>query len=211
MPPMTRRIGVMGGTFDPIHLGHLITVSDVKDRLDLDVVLFVPNSRPPHKVDEPVSRLEDRLAMVKLALVGNADFQLDLTEVDRPGLSYALDTLRLIRKRHKAESAELFFIVGLDAMLELDTWHEPDALIREFRSAVMDRTLEVGYASERLSSLRERFPEIEAHAQLVPITRVDISSTDIRTRVSDGRSIRYMVPDSVREYIDDMGLYKNGG
>lgn len=200
------RIGVLGGTFDPIHLGHLITAADVKDYLCLDRVLFVPNSKPPHKQGQAVSTVEDRVEMVKLALASNPDFEVDLTEVERPGLSYALDTMRLIASSHP--EVEVFFILGFDALMELDTWHKPDTLLAEFRLAVMNRCLDPTETEEGIARLRLRFPSIDERIELAPVTRIDISSTEVRERVSAGRTVRYLVPDAVLDHIGRRGLYR---
>jgi nicotinate-nucleotide adenylyltransferase len=205
-PQAPRRVGVLGGTFDPIHLGHLITVAGVQDQLCLDHVLFVPNRQPPHKTEHPVTRFRDRVAMVRLAIASNPTFRLDLTEIERPGPSYAVETLRTLRARLEADR-ELVFILGLDALLELDTWHEPDALLAENSLVAMDRPRDDDSLAGGLDALATRFPTIRSRARLVAVPGIEISSSDIRRRVAQGRSIRYLVPEAVEDYIRERGLY----
>jgi len=206
-PASPRRVGVLGGTFDPVHLGHLITVADVQDQLGLDHVLFVPNREPPHKTDHAVTHFEDRVAMVRLAIASNPTFRLDLTEVERPGLSYAVDTLRALRKRLGGDT-ELVFILGVDALLELDTWHEPDALLAENHVVAMERPRQDNSRADALDALATRFPTVRSRVRLVAVRAIELSAGDIRRRVREGRSIRYLVPEPVEAYIRERGLYR---
>lgn len=205
-----RRIGVLGGTFDPIHFGHLIVAEEVRCRLNLWRVLFLPNREPPHKGAEAVTRHEDRAAMVRLAIASNPMFKLDLTEVERPGPSYALDTLRVLRDRYGSD-VQLVFILGFDAVLELETWHEPHSLLNEFPLALMDRPLETDAASDERKAawarLERRFPGMRERITEVEVPQIAISSSDVRLRIAGGRSIRYLVPLEVEDYIRERGLY----
>jgi nicotinate-nucleotide adenylyltransferase len=203
------RIGVIGGTFDPPHIGHLIAAAEVKYRLDLSDILFIPNRRPPHKTDREVTRFEDRVAMARLAIESNLSFKLDLIEIERPGLSYALDTLRLLRERF-GSGTNLTFLLGIDAFLEFDTWHEPDALLAEFELAVMDRPAERSDEARRAAEwkqITERFPSVRERVTTVEVPLIGVSSGNIRRRVAKGRSIRYLVPYEVELYIRERRLY----
>jgi nicotinate-nucleotide adenylyltransferase len=202
---MSRRIGVFGGTFDPIHIGHLAAVQDAADALDLERVLFVPNSRPPHKAQSPVSPAADRVAMVKLSLEDNPEFELSMVEFERDGPSYTLDTMRVLRRQFGPDT-ELYFLTGCDALGDLHTWHRPQELLDEFRVVIMDRPTgsEVPW-----STVEERFPDIRRQVQVVHVAQLEISGADLRCRVRGGRSIRYYVVPAVDRYITDHGLYRD--
>lgn len=206
---MTRRerIGVFGGTFDPIHIGHLISGEEVRHRLRLDRLLFLPNREPPHKTDYSITPIQDRLAIVRLAIRPNRAFHLDLTEIERPGPSYAVDTLRELRRK-LGDEGNLFFILGYDALLGLETWHEPDALLNECRLAVMDRPDPSGNGrKDDWERLERRFPGIRHRIEILHVPQIGVSSRDIRRRVAGGEPIRYQVPLDVEDYIRERGLY----
>lgn len=201
---MSRRIGVFGGTFDPIHIGHLAAVQDAADALDFDRVLFVPNSRPPHKARSPVSPAGDRVAMVQLSLADNPEFELSMIEFERDGPSYTLDTLRILGDQMGPDT-KLYFLTGCDALAHLHTWYRPHDLLDEFRLVIMDRPTgsEVPW-----SAVEERFPDIRRQVQVVHVAQIEISGEDLRRRVRTGRSIRYYVVPAVERYIRDHGLYR---
>lgn len=200
---MTERIGIFGGTFDPPHLGHLAAVEDAAARLGLAQVLFVPNHVPPHKQHQAVSAPEDRVAMVELAIADNPRFAMSLVELERPGPSYTLDTLREFQRRFGSQ-AELYFLVGCDALAALHTWHEPAAILHEFHVVFMDRP--IGEAID-WPAVETRFPGIRRQVLVVDVAELEISGADIRRRVREGRPVRYYVPPPVRRYIDQHGLY----
>lgn len=197
------RIGVLGGTFDPIHIGHLAVAEDAACALRLDRVLFVPNQIPPHKQGQRVTHPADRIAMVRLAIQDNPRFELSLIEMERPGPSYTLDTLRLLRTKF-GPATQLYFLVGCDALGQLHTWHEPATLLREFRLAVMERPIEHPVDWE---VIEQRFPAIRTQVETVPVAHLDISGADLRRRVREGRPIRYQVVPAVERYISQHGLY----
>lgn len=199
----SRRVGVFGGTFDPIHIGHLAAVEDAAYALSLDRVLFIPNRQPPHKMNQQVSDVTDRVAMVRLSLEGNPRFELSTVELDRPGPSFSLDTLRALR-RDLGEAADLYFLVGCDALPALHTWHQPETLLEEFQLAVMDRPTG---GAVNWGEVEQRFPRIRQQVSIVHINQLDISSSDIRHRVDSGRPIRYYVLPAVERYIRETGLY----
>lgn len=186
------KLGILGGTFDPPHVGHLIVASDVCDALELDRVLFVPAAVPPHKPERVRATPAQRLEMVRAAVAGDPRFHADDLELRREGASYTVDTLRVLHEREPG--AELFFILGVDQLREFPTWREPEEVARLATLAAVAR------AGERLPA--SPFPVVE-----VPVTRVDVSSTDIRRRAADGRSVRYHVPVAVQEIIEREGFY----
>lgn len=191
----------MGGTFDPIHYGHLLMAEEARCAFALNQVLFVPNGVPVHKKSYLVSPPEDRYAMCCLATASNSAFACSRVEVDRDGPSYAIDTLRHFQREYPALEA-LYFITGADAILEILTWREPETLMNEFSFIAATRP---GFSLDKLrevigSHLLERM-------SFLPIPGIEISSTDIRARVRAGRNIKYMTPDAVVEYIRRKNLY----
>jgi len=185
-------IGVFGGTFDPPHVGHLIAAQDACAALSLDRFLFVPAAAPPHKLDRPVSPPEVREEMLRAALEGNDQFEICDIELRRSGPSYTVDTLRQLRSDWPA--ATFFLLLGVDQIREFATWREPDA-IRRLATIVM------------LTRAGEHEPVAGLVQETVAVTRVDISSTLIRTRIASHQPIRYLVPDAVAAIIARAGLY----
>jgi nicotinate-nucleotide adenylyltransferase len=192
----------MGGTFDPIHYGHLIAAEEARFRFGLSRVIFVPCGVPPHKKPYEVTPAEHRYAMTVLATASNPHFVVSRVEIERPGPSYAVDTVKIFRQQF-GERAELFFITGLDAVLEILTWKSHDELIRLCRFIAVTRP---GYDAVKL---RERLPsDYLERIDLLAIPGMDISSTMIRERVRKGEPIRYLTPEAVCDYIAKHGLYK---
>jgi nicotinate-nucleotide adenylyltransferase len=189
-----RRIGILGGTFDPPHVGHLMVAADVCAALRLDRLLLIPSASPPHKRGQVRATAEQRLEMVRAAVAGDDRFEVDDIEVKRPGASYTVDTLRELRARYP--EAELFFVIGMDQFREFDTWREPEEVARLARLAVVSRDGD-------LADCESTIP-----IEPVSVTRIDLSATDVRRRLHEGRSIRYFVPDPVRELIEREGMYK---
>jgi nicotinate-nucleotide adenylyltransferase len=196
------RIGILGGTFDPIHYGHLVIAEECRHRLRLDQVLFVPASQPPHKRGRTISPAVHRLAMVELAIAGNPAFSLSRIELERTGPSYSVDTLAQLREEH-GEGAGLFFIVGLDALPDLLTWHKPQRILQLATLAAVTRP---GYEFD-LSHIVRQIPEAAERIVYVPAPSLDLSSTELRRRVTAGLPIRYQVPDAVERYVREQGLY----
>ena len=194
-------IGVMGGTFDPIHIGHLAIGEEAHEALALDVVLFVPAGQPPHKPAGSVTSVEHRLAMVELAIADNPAFELSRIEVDRPGPSYTVDTVEALARG----AADVVLILSAETFGELPSWHEPERLFDAARMAVVPRE---GYPAPDPAWLAEAFPGREARVAYLEGPRLGLSSTAIRARVAAGRSIRYLVPDMVGAYIADKQLYR---
>lgn len=200
-----RRLGVYGGTFDPPHMGHLVAAESVREQLGLDRVLFVPAGIPPHKNAGEVAPARHRYLMTVLATLGNPHFATSRFEIERAEPSYTVVTLRALKEEYGPE-AELFFILGADALLELPTWREPAAVLE---LATMVAVTRPGYS---LAPVAERLGDLYRVHQdrivFVEVPALDIAATDIRERVRAGRSIRYLVPDMVREYIERHGLYR---
>ncbi len=191
------KIGIYGGSFNPPHLGHLIVVESVQDQLQFDKIFFVPASVPPHKIDRTLAPASDRLEMLKLALKGHPVFAGSDIELSRRGYSYTVDTLQQFRLLYP--SAEFSIVIGADNFLEIDTWKAVDEIMDNAGLVVMNRP---AYAPGTLKSRFDRF------ARFVQVPSIGISSTDIRLRIKQGRSIRYLVPKDVEQYIYSKALYR---
>jgi nicotinate-nucleotide adenylyltransferase len=197
------RVGVFGGTFDPIHIGHLAAVEDAASLLGLARVLFVPNRVPPHKLGKTISSSAHRVAMVELSIADNAKFEMSLVELEREGPSYTLHTLRQLRDEWP--ECELLFLAGCDALGALHTWYQPEALLDEFALVIMDRA--TGSPVD-WPSVERRFPHIRERVTVLPVPQLAISADDIRRRVREGRPIKYYVVPLVERYIRSHGLYR---
>jgi len=195
------RLGVLGGTFDPPHTGHLVLAEQAREQLTLDRVLWVPAGDPWRKSSVEVSAAEHRCAMVRLAIQDNPAFELCTLEVDRSGPSYSVDTFSTLAETHRG--SELFFILGLDSLRDLPAWREPQRLLGLTRLAVAPR------AGERLTEaeLEELLPGLAERVAWVEMPRIDISATELRWRAAEGRSLRYQVPAAVEAYIREHRLY----
>jgi nicotinate-nucleotide adenylyltransferase len=217
------RIGIFGGTFNPIHLAHLRAAEEVVGALELERVIFVPSADPPHKVDIPGDRIasaELRLEWVRLAIRDNPRFEVDALEIERGGASYSVDTLRTIGERIAPEKP--VFIIGQDAFVEIDSWREPEALFELAHFAVITRP-PVAVASladwlprcirdivepERSGDFAQH-READTWIRLIEIPALDISSSDIRIRLRDDQSVRYLLPAAVEEAIEKSGAYRD--
>jgi len=197
------RIGILGGTFDPIHIGHLIIAEESRIRLGLDRVLFIPAGQPQLKAEPPVASALDRLNMVQLAMVGNDHFAVAHNEVDRPGPSYTVATLGEL-SRQLGENTELYFILGIDALQQFHRWKDPERVLELCKLAVVQRP---GGQDFELQELFTRYTQAVDKVVVLPSPLIDISATDIRRRVAAGLSLRYLVPDAVERYIREHGLY----
>jgi nicotinate-nucleotide adenylyltransferase len=188
--------GVLGGTFDPIHLGHLRAAENAREALELDQVLFVPAGQPPHRT-APLTSALDRFAMVALATAGHPAFAASDVEIQREGPSYTADTLAALQAR--APGHALYLIVGSDTFAEMATWRDPERLFASCTVAVAERP---GAAPPPAAS------ESGARVERVPGPGLAVSSTEVRRRAREGRSVRYLVPDVVADYIVKRGLYR---
>ncbi|MFN8549405.1 MAG: nicotinate-nucleotide adenylyltransferase [Candidatus Eisenbacteria bacterium] len=193
------RLGILGGTFDPIHLGHLLLAEQAREALDLDRVLLMPAARPPHKPDAPISDFADRLRMVALAAEESDGLFASDLERDAGVPSFTVATLR--RLRAQEPEAELWLILGGDSLRDLPTWREPEEIVRLARIAVYPRPGEDEASANPPAQL------LGASATHLPGPRVHLASTEIRARVAAGRSIRFLVPRAVERYIEERGLY----
>ena len=202
---MSVRIGVLGGTFDPVHYGHLILAEEARAAVPLDQVLLVPAGQPPHKLDEPHTPARHRLAMLELAIAGNPALGISRVDVDRPGPHYSVDMVHLVRQESPPD-AEIFFIMGLDSLTNILSWHDPAGLLAQCRLIVAERP---GYAVD-LAELVARLPALEGRVDFIAMPLIQISGADLRRRVRQGRPIRYQAPETVRAYIEQHRLYQAG-
>lgn len=199
---MSARIGIFGGTFDPIHMGHLIIAEQVMVELSLDHVVFVPGGIPPHKEASSVrASALDRLAMVEVAVKSNERFSVDRIEVDAGRAMHTVETVPLLKRRSPED--EWFFITGADEVSNLLTWRDPDLLLEEI---VMVAATRPGFDLAKLQHLEDSLQNFD---RIFPVecSRVDISATSIRRRLLQGKSIRYLVPEEVYGIIEERGLY----
>ncbi len=205
MKRSTGRVGVFGGTFDPIHLGHLRVARSVRATLGLDRMLLVPAGQPWLKAGTPVSPVADRVEMVRLAIGRRKDLELSTIEAERPGPSYAVDTMEALAGQSPA-GPELYFLLGGDALADIARWKDPQLLIRLCRLAAFSRP---GGSLPDVPALEAAVPGISQRVVLVEVPQVDVRATDIRRRAAQGRSIRGLVPRAVERYILDRGLYRH--
>jgi nicotinate-nucleotide adenylyltransferase len=198
------RLGVLGGTFDPPHVGHLILAEEARTRLQLERVLFVPAGDPWRKAGQEVTPVEHRLAMVRLLLASDPYFEVSTLEVERQGPSYTVDTLEALHRQY-GPGLELYFILGEDALHDLPNWKEPARLISLAWLAVAPRPPERGWTR---AGLEAGVPGLSRRIVPLPMPTIDISSTALRERPRAGLSLRYLVPLAVEEYIRQHGLYR---
>jgi nicotinate-nucleotide adenylyltransferase len=199
----SERIGLFGGTFDPPHIGHLILACEAKAQLDLTRVLWTVTPDPPHKQGQPITPLEHRLAMVRLAIQDNPTFALSDVELERPGPHYTVDTIRILAGQNPG--AEIVPIIGGDSLKDLPTWHRPRELLYAAHwVGVMRRPGEV----TDLQELERELPGISSKVHYVEAPLLEIASREIRNRVAAGKPCRYYLPYSVYEYIRQHHLYQ---
>jgi len=201
---MKKRIGVLGGTFDPIHIGHLIFAEQVRVLSNLDKVIFVPAKNPPHKLNDGITQINHRFEMCRIAIQNNKYFEVSDIEMLSDNLSYTYNTLQKMKKE-LGNSTELYFIVGSDAWLDLDEWYKSEALLNEFSFIIGDRP---GYkenlVNEKIKIVKEKY---NTNVEKMDIPEIDISSSNIRDLVFQGKSIKYLTPEVVEKYIFDNKLY----
>lgn len=202
---MPERIGIFGGSFNPVHLGHLVVAQDALEHMGLNRIIFLPAAQPPHKTAQPLAPASDRLEMLRLAVADDPRFEVSNDEIDRGGVSYTVDTLRRFHERYPTSA--LYFLVGGDTLRELHTWREIETVLQ------LAEIVTVGRPGVPLDSLNEktlRLPDpwpARLAANVVTGHRLEISATDIRGRCVRGRSIRYLVPPAVERYIAAHHLY----
>lgn len=201
-----KRIGIMGGTFDPIHYGHLVTAETARSEFALEKVIFVPSGNPPHKSEAMVTRKEQRYLMTVLATAANPYFEVSRVEIVRPGQSYAIDTVREFKSKMD-EDSEIYFITGADAIFEIVTWKDVDGL---FDRCTFIAATRPGFNLDALrEKLLKRLP-IEYLKKIIPleVPAMAISSTDIRQRIRNNRTVKYLLPEEVENFIYKNKLYR---
>jgi nicotinate-nucleotide adenylyltransferase len=201
-----RHIGVIGGTFDPIHFGHLVIAEEVYATLNLAQMVFVPAGQPPHKPERVVTSAQDRLAMLQLAIASNPHFTISMVDLERPGPSYTVETLRLLREQWGEQTA-IYFVIGRDSLEDLLDWYDPVGILEQLDYLVAVKR--PGYTEEKsyIERLEERLPGIRQRLIIMSAPQLDISATELRQRVAEGRPIKYQVPEVVEQYILQHGLY----
>jgi len=197
------RIGIFGGTFDPPHVGHLILAEECRSQLRLDLLLWVVTDNPPHKRYTNVSPIEQRVALVEKAIHGNPAFLLSRIDIDRPGPHYAIDTMNLLHKEYP--DSQLFYLMGGDSLHDLPTWQRPQDFLRVCDGIGVMRRHE---DEVDLESLEKVMPGISKKVNIVEAPILEISSKQIRQRISEGMGYRYYLRDAVYKAILDLGLYK---
>lgn len=200
-----QRLGILGGTFDPPHVGHLWLAALAADSLGLDRVLFMPAAQPPHKGGRLVTRATDRLLMTRLAIAGDPTFELCPIEMERTGPSYTIDSVTELKRAYP--DAQHFLVMASDSLAQIDTWREPDRLLAEVEWAVGPRS---GSQLPDRSALEERFGPSASRIHLLDGPTLDVSSSAIRRRVAAGLTIHYLVPRDVEELILLRRLYRRG-
>lgn len=200
------KIGILGGTFDPIHNGHLAVAATVREKLSLDEVLFVPAGQPWQKADREVSPVEDRLEMVRLAVDGRQGYRLSTVEAHRSRDTYSVETLAEIRRhRHLADGDEVYFVLGWDSLEQFPGWNAPERIIQLCKLVAVPRP---GYPRPDVSAMEKAVPGVSERVVLLDEPHVDISASQIRGLVAAGRPIADLVPAAVAEYIEEHGLYR---
>lgn len=198
-------VGIMGGTFDPIHMGHLAAAEGAMHLVGLDQVLFMPNRQPPHKAGRPVTPAEHRAAMVRLAIAGNPRFAFSSLELEREGPSYTLLTARAMLAEHPGW--RLAFLAGMDSLVDLTTWYQYETLLGLIDMIIFTRP---GYSTQQRDDALARLgPALAARIRLVEVPGVAVSGTELRRLAGEGYPLRYLVPDAVATYIQEHGLYRN--
>lgn len=200
-----KKIGLMGGTFDPIHYGHLVAAEEARINFNLSKVIFIPAGNPPHKKDYPVTDAEHRYIMTALAVNSNPFFEVSRVEIDREGYTYTVDTLKWFKEKYK-DAVEIFFISGADAILDILTWKKVEEVMNYCTFIAATRP---GYTSEQLERKVKEVKEIYGKEIFVlEVTGMAISSTEIRKKVKNGQSIKYLLPEAVEYYILKYNLYR---
>lgn len=201
------RIGIFGGTFDPVHFGHLILAELAREQGRLDEAWFVPAPRPPQKDGVAITRFDMRVEMLAIAIAGNSAFRVDEIEKERTGPSYTVDTLSELRRRHPQHAFSL--LIGGDALADLPSWRDPRGIVTQAGLLVMARPGAALVSGEELRNKLGLACDSPLSLEIVEAPLIDIASRDLRRRVSEGRTIRYLVPRGVEAYIHDKRLYRN--
>ena len=204
----TRSVGLLGGTFDPIHYGHLVIAEEVRTALHLAEMVFVPAGHPPHKPGRIVTEAQHRLAMLELAIASNPHFTISLVDLERPGPSYTVETLQLLRQQWGTQTA-IYFVIGGDSLEDLLEWYDPAGILQQLTALVAVQRPGYEEAAGYRDMLEARLPGIKQRLIMVQAPQLDISATDLRQRVAEGRPIKYQTPEGVEQYIIEHGLYRH--
>ena len=203
-----RRVGLLGGTFDPIHFGHLVIAEEVRTVLHLTEMVFVPAGHPPHKPGRIVTEAQHRLAMLELAIASNPHFTISLVDLERPGPSYTVETLQVLRQQWGAQTA-IYFVIGGDSLEDLLAWYDPAGILQQLTALVAVQRPGYEETAGYRDTLEARLPGIKQRLIMVQAPQLDISATDLRLRVAEGRPIKYQTPEAVERYIIEYGLYRH--
>lgn len=198
------RVGVLGGTFDPPHIGHLVIAQEALVYVRLSQVIFAPTSHPPHKSAENHTPIQDRLEMVRLAIAKHPRFSLSRVDVDREGPTFTVDTMRILRRQWD-DNTDWFFIMGMDSLAGLLSWHEPEQLIRLCTLAVFKRP---GFEAN-LDELARQLPGLRERIVFIPAPSLDVAASELQRRIRNGEPITHLVPEAVVAYICENELYKD--
>lgn len=202
---MAKKTGIMGGTFNPIHFGHLLLAEQAMEAYDLDEVLFIPSGNPYMKDAEPIVNKNVRAHMTKLALNGHSYFRMSSIELDREGPTYTYETLETLKEENP--DCTYYFILGADSLLTMETWKNPELI---FRNCVVIASVRGTGTEDKIRKIATHLIyEYQADVHILPARFIDLSSSEIRQRIASGKSVRYMLPEKVREYIYENGLYRN--
>ncbi len=201
---MGKKIGIMGGTFNPIHFGHLLLAEQAMETMSLDEVLFIPSGSPYMKNVSSILDGKLRAQMTALALAGHPSFHLNTMEIDRQGATYTYETLLTLRDQNPDN--EYYFIMGADSLLTVETWKHPDIILQNCIILAAVRGTGTEYRLQKIAS--HLIYEYQADIRILPARFIDISSSEIRSRIAGGRSVRYMLPDKVIDYINENQLYR---
>lgn len=202
---MEKKIGIMGGTFNPIHLGHLLLAEQAKEAFDLDEVLFIPSGNPYMKDTTPVLDGKIRAHMTALALEGHPYFSISSIELDKSGPTYTYETLETLKAKNPDDT--YYFLVGADSLLTMETWKNPESI---FQNCVVAASVRGTGTEDKIRKIATHLIyEYHADIRILPVRFIDISSSEIRERISKGKSVRYMLPEKVWNYIYDNNLYQN--
>lgn len=196
-----KKIGILGGVFNPVHTAHLIAAEEVREQLQLDKILFIPSANPPHKDSDELIDAEKRLKMVTLAVSGNKHFEVSDIEITTQGnaKSYTIDTLTALKEKYGNEHVKFCLIIGMDQLIELHTWKDPEKLFTLSEVVVINRP---GYSAQEIQN------DFSKKVTFVTVPNLEISSSHIRRRVKENKSIKYLVPEAVEKFITENNLYK---
>ena len=200
------KVGILGGTFDPIHIGHLIIAEEARYQLNLEKVIFLPAGKPYFKNDRIVSTKSDRLKMIEQGIKDNPRFEISEIELDRDGPSYSVDSITRL-KTELGDEVELYFLIGLDALTDIHKWKHPAELIDMCQVIGLTRP---GYQEFNWSEIERKVSGASQKIKIIEVSQIGVSSTDVRMMVKSDISIRYLVPDAVVKYIEEHKLYKSG-